>query len=174
MAENINDEPPSRWFHPQSLLDWSYEIGIIIKGINGTLEIVSGILLLALAPSTMERWLNWFDQAVIGGDLTAFPAANILRMGSEMTSGRYIFALTFLLPHGIVKVGLVLALLRQKLWAYPWALVALVLFLIYQIYLLVVHQTFMMGFLVVLDVVIIWLVWREWQKVIGRKPDPTA
>ena len=83
-------------------------------------------------------------------------------------------ALVFFLPHGVVKVGLVIALLRQKLWAYPWALVAFVLFLIYQIYLVIVHQTFLMGFLVVLDIVIIWLVWREWQKVTGRMPDPTA
>ena len=174
MAEDIAEKPRGRWFHPQTLLDWSYEIGIIIKGVNGTLEIIGGIILLVLAPATIENIVLWFTHDVIGGDPTKFPAANILRLGDEMTAGRYIFALTFLLPHGIVKVALVLALLRQKLWAYPWALVALVLFLIYQIYLVIVHQTFLMGFLVVLDIVIIWLVWREWQKVTGRMPDPTA
>ena len=48
------------------------------------------------------------------------------------------------------------------------------MFLIYQVYLVIEHRTFLMGFLVALDIVIIWLVWREWEKVTGRKPDPTA
>ena len=173
MAENIGEKPKRGWFHPQTLLDWSYEIGIIGKGLNGTLEIIGGILLLALPTSTIESVFAWLA-GLFSGDPTVFPASSLLQVGSELATGGTTAALVFFLPHGLVKVGLVIALLRQKLWAYPWALAALALFLIYQIYLVIAHQTFLMGFLVLLDIVIIWLVWREWEKVTGRKPDPTA
>ena len=173
MAENIAEKPKRGWFHPQTILDWSYEIGIVGKGLNGTLEIIGGILLLVLPTSTIERLFAWLA-GLFGSDPNAFPASSLLHIGGELATGGTTAALVFFLPHGLVKVALVVALLRQKLWAYPWALGALVLFLIYQIYLVIVHQTFLMGFLVVLDIVIIWLVWREWQKVTGRMPDPTA
>ena len=173
MVENIAEKPKRGWFHPQTLLDWSYELGIIGKGFNGTLEIIGGILLLVLPTSTIENLFAWLA-GLFSSDPTTFFARSILHAGGELATGGTTAALVFFLPHGIVKVGLVVALLRQKLWAYPWALLALTAFLIYQIYLVVVHQTFLMIFLVVLDVVIIWLVWREWEKVTGRKPDPTA
>ncbi len=173
MAENIAEKPKRGWFHPQTLLDWSYELGIIGKGLNGTLEIVGGILLLVLPAATIEGLFAWLA-GLFSSDPTTFIARNLLHIGAELATGGTTAALVFFLPHGLVKVGLVVALLRQKLWAYPWALVALTAFLIYQIYLVVVHQTFLMVFLVVLDTVIIWLVWREWEKVTGRKPDPTA
>ena len=173
MVENIAGKPKHGWFHPQTLLDWSYELGIIGKGFNGTLEIIGGILLLVLPASTIESLFAWLA-GLFSSDPTTFFARTLLHTGGELATGGTMAALVFFLPHGIVKVGLVLALLRQKLWAYPLALAALTAFLVYQIYLVIVHQTFLMGFLVVLDAVIIWLVWREWQKVIGRLPDPTA
>ncbi len=172
MVENIVKKPKRGWFHPQTLLDWSYEIGIIGKGFNGTLEIIGGILLLVLPASTITSLFAWLA-GLFSSDHTTFFARNLLHFGDELATGGTMAALVFFLPHGVVKVGLVVALLRQKLWAYPWALAALTAFLIYQVYLVIVHQTFLMGFLVVLDTVIIWLVWREWEKVTGRKPDPT-
>jgi len=79
-----------------------------------------------------------------------------------------------LLTHGLVKVVLVTCLLMNKLWAYPYALVALGLFLVYQVYELVVHPTFGMAFLSVLDAIIILLVWREWQQVKSHKLPATG
>ena len=173
MVESNVEKPKRGWFHPQTLLDWSYEIGIIGKGFNGTLEIIGGILLLVLPASMIESIFAWLA-GLFSSDPTTFFALSLLHVGDELARGGTTAALVFFLPHGIVKVGLVVALLRQKLWAYPWALAALTAFLIYQVYLVIVHQTLLMGFLVVLDTVIIWLVWREWEKVTGRKPDPTA
>jgi uncharacterized membrane protein len=45
----------------------------------------------------------------------------------------------YLLAHGIVEVILVVAVLRGKLWAYPWLIGFLVAFIGYQGYELVVH-----------------------------------
>ena len=159
-------------FHPQTLLDKTYEIGIIIKGIDGTLELIGGILVLTLSPGTILNITHFFSQEVLSGDKYNFIANSIEKTGHHLASGETTFAALFLLTHGLVKVVLVACLLLNKLWAYPWALGVLSLFLIYQIYLLVTKPTFGMAFLSVLDAIIIFLVWREWQKV--RQPASAA
>lgn len=153
------------WFHPKTLLDKTYEIGIIIKGIDGALELIGGLLVLFIPRSVILHLTDVLTRNELANDPHDFFANHILKAGHSLATGSRTFAILFLLTHGAVKVGLVVALLRQKLWAYPWALVILSLFLIYQIYLLIVRTTISMGFLSVLDAIIIWLVWREWQKV---------
>jgi uncharacterized membrane protein len=152
------------WFHPQSLLDKSYEIGIIVKGIDGSLELISALLLLFLSPDSILRLTHFLTQGLLENNPHNFIANHIEKLGHHLASGQTTFAIIFLLTHGLVKVVLVVCLLLNKLWAYPWALGALGLFLIYQAYLLVTKPTFGMAFLSVLDAAIIWLVWREWRK----------
>lgn len=159
------------WFHPRTLLDKAYEIGLFIKGFDGTLELIGGILLLSVPGSVITGLTRFLTQHELADDPHDFVANHILIYGNSLAHGRHLFASLFLLTHGAVKVALVVALLRQKLWAYPWALGALVLFLAYQAYLLVVKPSPGMAFLTVLDIIIIWLVWREWQKV-RPKPEP--
>lgn len=153
------------WFHPKSLLDKFYEIGIIIKGIDGVLELIGGILVLTLSPHTVNGITSFLTQNELATDPHNLIAVHIAKLGHSLASGHNIFAAAFLLTHGLVKVVLVVCLLLNKLWAYPWALGALTLFLIYQIYQLVTKPTFGMAFLTVLDIIIIFLVYREWQKV---------
>jgi uncharacterized membrane protein len=52
----------------------------------------------------------------------------------QLSTGTKVFAAVFLLWHGVIKVGLVWALLRKQWWAYPLAIVAFGLFLAYQVY----------------------------------------
>lgn len=175
MATEANhpQKPKSRWFHPRSLLDKTYEIGILIKGFDGAMELL-GALFLFVVPSSA---INHLTHALVDTELTndphSFIATHVLHFGTELAKGHNTFAVLFLLTHGAVKVGLVLALLRQKLWAYPLALVALSAFLVYQGYLLITKASLGMAFLTVLDTLIIWLVWREWKKIKSDKAVPT-
>lgn len=153
------------WFHPKTLLDKTYEIGIIIKGIDGVLELAGGVLVLVLSPGTILNITNFLTQDMLQENPHNFIANHILKEGHRLASGATTFAALFLLTHGLVKVVLVTCLLLNKLWAYPWALVVLGLFLVYQVYLLITKPTFGMAFLTVLDAIIIFLVYREWQKV---------
>lgn len=161
-------KPAGKWFHPRTLLDKTYEIGLFIKGFDGAVELLGGLLLLLVPAHAVLRLTHALVDTELSSDPHSFVATHILHMGTELAKGHNAFAILFLLTHGAVKVALVVALLRQKLWAYPWALVALTAFLVYQVYLLVTKPTFGMAFLTVLDVIIIWLVQREWQKVKPR------
>jgi len=156
------------WFHPKTLLDKSFEIGILLKGVNGALELIGGILLITVPASAITRLVHHLTDEELTEDPHDFIATHIVHYGNQLAQGHNLFVILFLLTHGIVKVALVLALLRQKLWAYPWALVALTLFLVYQAYLLITQPSPAMAVLTVLDIIIVWLVWREWQKVRGE------
>lgn len=160
-------------FKPTTLLDKFYEVGIIIKGIDGAIELIGGLLILLIPRTDILHITSSLTQNELSNDPHDFFANHIVRAGHALAGGSHWFAALFLLTHGIVKVGLVTALLLQKLWAYPWALGALSLFLVYQIYLLAVRPTLSMWFLSILDAVIIWLVWREWQKVRLDQHRPT-
>ena len=153
------------WFHPKTLLDKTYEIGIFIKGFDGLVELIAGLFLLIVRPSTIGHWTHAITQAELAENPHSFIATHVLHYGNSLAHGRNTFAIIFLLLHGIIKVTLVVALLRNKPWAYPFAIGALGLFIVYQVYELVTKPTFGMAFLTVLDALIIWLVWREWHQV---------
>jgi len=157
------------WFHPKTLLDKTYEIGIIIKGIDGVLELVGGLLVLTLSAHTINHITNWLTTDALQENPHNFIAVHVEHAGRHLASGQTTFAALFLLTHGALKVGLVTALLLNKLWAYPWALGVLGLFLIYQVFLLVTSPGIGMAFLTVLDIFILWLIWREWQHVRAEK-----
>jgi uncharacterized membrane protein len=58
---------------------------------------------------------------------------------------------------------LVVALLLNKLWAYPWVIVVLLLFIGYQLYRIILAPTAGLIALTIFDVVIVLLTWREFR-----------
>ena len=156
------DKPQSTWFHPQTLLDKTYEIGLFIKGFDGAMELLGALLLAVVPASAITRLTHFLVDTELSHDPHSYVATHILHAGTKLAEGHHLFGILFLLTHGAVKVALVICLLRQKLWAYPLALIALTGFLAYQVYLLATQATFSMAFLTILDIAIIWLVWREW------------
>ena len=78
-----------------------------------------------------------------------------------LTGSAVTFAAPYLLVHGIVKIGLVTALLRHQAWAYPRMIGFLVIFIGYQFYRLALDPTFWLTALTVFDALTVWLTWRE-------------
>ncbi len=66
-----------------------------------------------------------------------------------------------------MKVTLVIALLRNKLWAYPWMIAVLLAFIAYQVYLIVLGPSPGLVALTIFDVLIVVLTWREYRKQRG-------
>jgi len=160
-------------FKPKTLLDKLYEIGILIKGIDGLLELVGGILLLALSSRTILHVTHWLVDAELTENPHSFIGKHVLHAGMQLAHGHTLFAALFLLTHGAVKVGLVVCLLLNKPWAYPVGLGVLGVLLAYQIYQLITAPSFGMALLSVLDVIIMWLIWREWQQVKAKQANST-
>jgi len=71
--------------------------------------------------------------------------------------------------HGAVKIVLVWALLRDRLWAYPWMIGFLLVFIAYQCYLLVLAFSWPLALLTAFDALVVWLTWREYGIHRGRR-----
>lgn len=152
------------WFHPQSLLDRTFEIGIILKGLDGIVEL-AGALLIALVPAqTIMRFVAHLTQRELLEDPNDFVAGHLLQYTNELVGHDRRFATLFLLSHGLIKIVLVIGLLRNLPWAYPFAFVTLGVFTAYQFWLIATHPTFGIVLLTIFDAFIIWLTWREYQK----------
>ena len=122
------------WFRPRDLLDRTFEVGIVLKGLDGVLEVVGGLLLLVVSPVTINRLVTSLTQHELSEVPHDFLASHLLRTAHGLTGSALLFGAVYLLAHGVVKVILVAALLWNQLWAYPWIIGFLGVFFVYQLY----------------------------------------
>jgi uncharacterized membrane protein len=165
------DEGQSRSGRRTSLIHLIFEVGVIAKGIDGALELIGGLLLVALSPAAIGGTI-WF---LVQGELKEDPTdlvANLLLHNTQTIIHTRVSASVFLIVHGVVKLGLVGGLVADELWAYPTAIVVFTGFTIYQIYQLTRQNSLFLGIATVLDVIVVLLVIVEYRHVkLARKGD---
>jgi uncharacterized membrane protein len=146
-----------------------FKIGVLIKGADGILEIIGGLLFLLLQQSA----LNTVTVFLTAHELSEDPGdwiANSLRHAVENLSlDTRLFASAYLVIHGLVKVFLVTGLLRGKMWAYPTALAFLGAFVFYQSYRFVHTHSIGLLILTAFDLVVVSLIWLEYRRRIRLK-----
>ena len=152
------------WFKANTVLDRTFEVGIILKGLDGVLELIGGLLLLLVSPETINRLAVWLTQGELSQDPHDFIATRILHTAHHLTGSSILFGSLYLLSHGIAKIVLVTALLKNKLWAYPWLIVFLLIFIVYQLYRIILDHSISLTALTIFDIFIVWLTLREWKQ----------
>jgi uncharacterized membrane protein len=154
-------------FKPKDWLDRAFEVGIILKGLNGLAELVGGLLLLFATPGSIRRLAVVLTQGELSEDPHDIIARYLLHTASGLTGSAVRFGAVYLLLHGAVKVVLVIALLLNKLWAYPCMIVVLLIFIGYQLYRIALQPSADLVLLTAFDVVIVALTWREYHRQRG-------
>jgi uncharacterized membrane protein len=147
-----------------------FRIAIAIKGLDGALQVV-GALILAFIPAST---VSGFTHAVITRDLLGDPSGTLARHLESATENflhgdTKTFAVAYLLAHGLIKLGLVWALARKIVRAYPVAAVVLGAFVVYEIWRAIHTHSIALPFFAALDVVIIILVLREYRQLNGGR-----
>ena len=154
------DETP-RW----RLFHEAFEVGIGLKALDGVLEIIGGVMLLAVNPSQVNSLIRSLTQHELSEDPHDLIARVLVRFASGFTTEQQLFGALYLLSHGVVKIGLVVALWKRRLWAYPTAIVIFGLFAIYQMYRFTFTHSWLLIPLTLLDGLVIWLTWVEYARV---------
>jgi len=134
----------------------------VLKGLDGVLELIGGILLLVVSPNAIDQLTRFLTQHELSEDPHDFLANHLLHAAGSLTGASVRFGAAYLLLHGLVKVVLVAALLRNKLWAYPWMIAFLLLFIGYQVYRLALGFSIGLAGLTVFDSIVAWLTYREY------------
>jgi len=145
-------------------LDTTFKVGLVLKGLDGVLEVVGGILLLFLSPQAIAHLVRVLTAHELSEDPHDMIARYLLHTTSHLHHGTTLFGAIYLLSHGIAKIVLVALVLRGKLGAYPWLIGLLLVFIAYQLYqITVVHFSVGLTALTVFDAVLVWLTWREYR-----------
>lgn len=142
-----------------------FYVGVIGKGIDGVLETAGGVFLFVTAPARIHTIILILTAHELSEDPQDI-IANYLRNSTyELTAGTSAFAAAYLLWHGIVKIILVASLLAKRRWAYPMAIAAFMLFVIYQLYRYAHTHSLELLVLSLIDVFIILLTWLEYRRL---------
>src|SRR5438270_10587343 len=100
-------------------LDRAFRISVTLKGLDGALEIIGGVLLLVLSPGSIDHLARTLTQHELSQDPHDFIARHVLQATGGLSHGTTIYAGIYLFSHGLAKVVLVVAVLQDRLWAYP-------------------------------------------------------
>lgn len=152
------------------LLDRAFLVGIVLKGLDGVLEVIGGALLLAVSPATIDSLARTLTQHELSEDPHDFLATHLLHYTGSLTGATVRFGAVYLLLHGVVKIVLVAAVLKNYLWAYPLMILFLLAFIAYQLYRLTFAPSAGLVGLTVFDAVVTWLTWREYRRRRAQRP----
>jgi uncharacterized membrane protein len=161
-------------FRPKDRLDRLFVIGIIGKGLNGLAELVGGLLLLFLTPDRIHHLVAVLTRGELSEDPNDLVARYLLHTANGLTGSAVIFGAVYLLVHGAVKIVLVIALLLNKLWAYPCMIIVLLIFIGYQMYRIALQPNVGLIALTLFDAVIVTLTWLEYRRQRRIPKDHTA
>lgn len=142
-----------------------FKWGVFLKGIHAVIELVGAVLLFLVPLDVITKFTVWLTQEELLDDPNDFIANYIYHLGTDLSLSATVFGALYLSSHGIIKIGLVIALLKNKLWAYPLSIAVLGLFIVYQSYRFTYTHSIGLIILTIFDLVVIWLIWREYQIV---------
>lgn len=151
-----------------------FRISVLIKGAISLAEMLGGVLVFFVPLSILTGWLvSLLASETIeepGNQLAQF----ILASAQHLNVASSTFIAFYLFSRGLIKLVLVVALLKNQLWAYPSSLAVLAAFVIYQIYQIAITHSLVVVGITVFDLVVMYYVWREWmilkEHLVAREP----
>jgi len=155
-------------------LDIAFHVGLVLKALDGVLETVGGIVLLFVSPASINHFVKWATAHELAQDPNDFIARHLLHSANMLTNSSTLYGAVYLLVHGLTKLVLIIFVLKDKLWAYPWLIAVLGAFILYQAYRLTQKPSAALTALTVFDMAIVLLTWREYQAKARARATATA
>ncbi|MBI1217621.1 MAG: DUF2127 domain-containing protein [Rhodobacteraceae bacterium] len=147
------------------LLHDSYLVGLTVQGLIGAGQLFFATVL------QIAIWAGWLEPlAHFTGHLLERRAADpmadwLMATAHDLSVGSDMFWSIYLFGHGVLNLGVVIALLAKKRWAHPASMIVLAGFVGYQMYRYTLSHSLVMIALSAFDVVVISLVWREYRQL---------
>jgi uncharacterized membrane protein len=147
-----------------------FEISLLLKDAHALIECIGGVALYLVSRDSIVALVNMITQEELIEDPKDFVATHLLSAAQTFSVASKEFYAFYLLSHGAIKILLVIGLLKNRLWAYPASLVALGLFVLYQLYRFTYTQAYGLILLTVFDLFLMVLIWHEYKLVRRRLP----
>ena len=140
---------------------WMFDVAVAVKAFNGALEIAGGSFLV-VKPGWIGSAAGTFAAFLLAHHPANWLAQRLEHWSDGLSLDTEHFAATYLIAHGVAKLFIAWGLIREKLWAFPTALVVFGLFIVYQLYRFAHTHSITLALLIAIDVVVCYLIWREY------------
>lgn len=154
------------------LRDSLFHIGILLKGLDGALEVIGAIALWVMSPGRLIRIVYLLTQSEIAKDPHDRIATHLRHAAANFSFSTEHFMSFYLFGHGIVKLFLVVALLKRQVWAFPTSIVIFGGFVLYEIYRFTLTHSIGLILFAAIDMAVIWFIWVEYRSM--RKKQSAA
>lgn len=138
----------------------AFEIGILLKAFNALWEIVVGLLI--FFTGAVSSFANFIIEQELLEDPNDFIANNLQTIITFLSGHSKAFVAIYLIGHGLINIFLFFGILKNKLWAYEASLSFMSLFVFYQLYKIAISHSFWLSMLTILDLIMIWLIYHEY------------
>lgn len=144
-------------------------VSIFFKGVISFAEIVLGIATFFIPLSLVTDTILRYTDEELAENSTDFIANQLNHIVHHLSFASGTFIALYLLSRGLLKALLIVGLLKNQLWAYPASLIVIALFILYQIYQLVILFSLPLIALTVFDLFVMWSIWREYEVVLLQR-----
>ena len=150
---------------PHSLFHEVFDIVVVLKGLNGLIEIIGGAVLLLIKAGTIMEWIEWMTQSELLQDPHDLLATSLERWAMSFGHDAQVFAGLYLLAHGVVKLTLAILLFKERPWVFPLALILFTALVAFSLNRLLTHWSWALTAFIVFDLFTIGIIAREWRDV---------
>jgi uncharacterized membrane protein len=151
-------------FLKKKIISWIFQFTFIAKSVIGFFEIIAGIIMATSGRFVVNDIIISLAQQEILGDPDDVIVNYLITISNNFSGAINLFAVVYLFSHGIINVFLAVALLKNKLWVYSWAIAGFGLFIIYQIFRYFHTYSLTLLLLTIFDIFIVSIILLEYKK----------
>lgn len=142
-----------------------FKATILWRIIYGIIKFISGILLVNVLPNQIFETFNKITRKELLEDPDDFLINIIGNYIEKITESTILFIAIYLIFWGLLDTILSYFIYKKIIWAYPMTIYLIILFVIYQILHLVSNHSLTLVFFIIIDIVIIFVIHREYIKL---------
>lgn len=146
---------------------WLHKVfgaSLFAKGAMATVETLSGLIFLLAPAGRVKAWAMALVELDVIESRSGPLASRAERLVQQFAGPQQHFYAVYLLSHGVAKLALVGLLAARIRGAFPLGIAMQFAFIAYQMERWARSGSLFMLGASILDAVIIWLIWREWQE----------
>lgn len=148
----------------KKIIDKLFYIGVLLKSLFGFFEILAGIFIAVSGEKLLNNFLLDMAMNEIAHDPNDFIATHFIYWSVDLYLGAKFFAIIYLIAHGVINIFLAVALMKNKIWAFPWAMAGFGAFIIYQLYKYIHTHSSMLLALILFDIFFVIVILLEYKK----------
>ncbi|HUY62433.1 MAG TPA: DUF2127 domain-containing protein [Candidatus Paceibacterota bacterium] len=143
---------------------WIFDIALVLKAIDGVLEVLGGLLALAVSPALVVRLIDFATAGELAQDPNDLVANALVGLAHAFSVSNHVLIAAYLVLHGLIKALLVIGIFAKKRLAYPLFMGALLVFGTYEVYRGTVQDEFLLQALAAFDFALLVLTAYEYRR----------